>query len=206
MSLEGIGLMSGYVLVVDDDPDVRRLVSDVLDVMGVERREAANGQQALDLVQENTPTLIILDLMMPVMDGFTMIARLHGNPVSRKIPVILLSAIADNEPHMRRLPGVVGVLRKGSFSLRDLSAMVTQILNLEGVTLGRTATGSPVASPEQEEVAAGTPVESAEGEKADTDSPVEGPEEEKVAAGTPVVGPEEEKADTGSPVESPKQE
>jgi CheY-like chemotaxis protein len=190
MSLEGIGLMSGYVLVVDDDPDVRRLVSDVLDVMGIERREAANGQQALDLVREDTPNLIILDL--PVMDGFTTIARLHGNPISRKIPVILLSAIADNEPHMRRLPGVVGVLRKGSFSLRDLSAMVTQILGLEGVTLGRTATGSPVAGPEQEKVTA--------------ESPVAGSEQEKVAAGSPVAGPEQEKANTGSPVESPRQE
>ncbi|MGF1507436.1 MAG: response regulator [Anaerolineae bacterium] len=109
--------MDDYVLVVDDHPDVRKLVIDVLDVMGYAAQEAVNGQEALDVVAENKPNLIVLDLMMPVMDGFTTLTRLHADPTNRGIPVILLSAIAEDADSMKRLPGVKGVLRKGSFTL-----------------------------------------------------------------------------------------
>lgn len=120
--------MPSYVLVVDDDPDVRQLLSDIFEAMDIERRVVANGNEALRMVKEERPALILLDVMMPVMDGFTTLTRLHANPDNRGIPVILLSAIAEYNNRMAQLPGVVGVLRKGNFTLPELSDIVTEAL------------------------------------------------------------------------------
>jgi CheY-like chemotaxis protein len=112
-----------YVLVVDDHPDVRRLIVDVLDATGIVAREAVNGEQALRMVDEQLPRAIVLDIMMPVMNGFTLLTHLYSRKPDRTIPVILLSGVADDR-QMRALPGVVGVLRKGGFSVDELQAMM----------------------------------------------------------------------------------
>jgi CheY-like chemotaxis protein len=121
----------GYVLVVDDHPDVRKLVCDVLDVMGIEAREAKDGQEALEKVREARPDLIVLDLMMPVMDGFTTLTRLRAETDGDLIPVILLSAIAEEGNSMMKLPGVKGVLRKGGFTVSELRKMMTSIIEAD---------------------------------------------------------------------------
>jgi CheY-like chemotaxis protein len=133
----------GYVLIVDDNPDVRHLISDVLAAMGVKGREAENGTKALEMAREEKPALIILDLMMPVMDGFTMLARLRSRPEDHDIPVILLSAIASDAPNMHKLPGVIGVLRKGDLSLLELSALVAKTLGVEDLALGKEEEDKP---------------------------------------------------------------
>ena len=121
-------LMDNYVLVVDDNPDVQKLMLDILEAFDVEGRKAFNGQQALDMVWEAPPTVIVLDLMMPVMDGFTMLTHLQGNQASRQIPVILLSALVDssNNRHMQKFPGVIGVMAKGNFSIEAFRALLSQ--------------------------------------------------------------------------------
>ncbi|HEC22618.1 MAG TPA: response regulator [Chloroflexi bacterium] len=118
--------MGNYVLIVDDDPDVRGLITDVLTMLGVKTRKAVNGVQALQMVHENPPAAIMLDLMMPVMDGFSTLVRLQADPLTRRIPVILMSAMIDNERHMRKLPGVAGVIPKGDFSIRRLKSVLEQ--------------------------------------------------------------------------------
>jgi two-component system response regulator (stage 0 sporulation protein F) len=115
--------MSDYVLIVDDDPSVRSLLLDALTLMGIEGLDAANGEQALEMVGEDPPTAIVLDLRMPVLDGFNTLAGLQNKQASRQIPIILLSGMVGYDPRLYRLPGVVGVMSKGSFSLdgfRDL--------------------------------------------------------------------------------------
>ena len=116
-------VMGDYVLVVDDYPDVRHLVVQLLNTMGVESQQAVNGEQALKMVDERMPRAIVLDLMMPVMSGFQMLTKLYNRKPNRTIPVILLSGVADDH-QMRMLPGVVGVLKKGSFSVEELRAML----------------------------------------------------------------------------------
>src|SRR5258706_16304306 len=106
--------MDKYVLVVDDHPDVRQLILDVLATMKVPAKEAINGQEALNMLQEHQPSAIVLDIMMPVMNGFTFLTQMYASRPDRDIPVILLSGVAD-DAQMRKLPGVVGVLRKGGF-------------------------------------------------------------------------------------------
>jgi len=127
--------MENYVLVVDDNPDVRRLIMDVLDIMDVPGREAVNGQEALKMVQESLPRVIVLDLMMPVMNGFTMITQLYSYKPGRTIPVILLSGVADDS-QMKKLPGVVGVLRKGGFSVDEMQTLLKVALAKSEIAAG----------------------------------------------------------------------
>lgn len=87
------------VLVIDDDPEARLIVRSALE--GVCRViEASDGQQGLELVQSAQPNLVVLDLMMPQMDGFSVLDRLRANPISAQIPVIVVTA-KDLEPAER---------------------------------------------------------------------------------------------------------
>lgn len=118
--------MSGYVLVVDDNPEVQMLVRDALQLLGTESRQAANGQQALAMITDEPPTAIILDLMMPIMDGFTMLTHLQHDPKNRAIPVILLSGLVDEAGRTSGLPGVIGVIRKDQFSVAGLRGLLVK--------------------------------------------------------------------------------
>jgi CheY-like chemotaxis protein len=118
--------MSDYVLVVDDDPSVRSLLLDALTLMGVEGQVAMDGEQALEMVGENPPAAIVLDLRMPVLDGFSTLASLQGKQASRQIPIILLSGMIDYDLRLYRLAGVVGVMSKGNFSLDGLRDLLTK--------------------------------------------------------------------------------
>src|SRR5688572_12383602 len=116
--------MPGYVLIVDDDPSVTRLIIDILHVLGVESRSASNGQVALEIMKEQRPVAVILDLMMPIMDGFTMFTQLRKEAENRDLPVIVLSALGDQTAALERLPGITGTIVKGKFSLLDLRDML----------------------------------------------------------------------------------
>jgi CheY-like chemotaxis protein len=118
--------MSDYVLVVDDDPSVRSLLLDALTLMGVEGQVAMDGEQALEMVGENPPAAIVLDLRMPVLDGFSTLASLQSKQTSRQIPIILLSGMIDYDLRLYRLAGVVGVMSKGNFSLDGFRDLLTK--------------------------------------------------------------------------------
>lgn len=83
------------ILVVDDKPDNVRLLSTILTEQGYQVRKALNGQRALATVQEFPPTLILLDVMMPDMNGYEVCAKLKASPKTSSIPVIFLSALDD---------------------------------------------------------------------------------------------------------------
>jgi CheY-like chemotaxis protein len=82
----------GDLLVVDDDPAARQLVRRTLEPSGWTVREAENGRDALDRVADAAPDLIVLDLMMPVLDGFGFLRELRRGEAGRAIPVIVLTA------------------------------------------------------------------------------------------------------------------
>lgn len=85
------------VLVVDDDESVRLFVAGIMEAEGWEAIEALNGQQALDKAESESPDLIVLDVNMPVMDGFTAFKLLRESPFTDKIPIIMLTAINEEE-------------------------------------------------------------------------------------------------------------
>ena len=80
------------VLVVEDDPGTRELVRRTLEGRGLRVTEAENGKIAMDRMQEETPVLIVLDLMMPVMDGFEFLQRIRKSEAWREVPVVVLTA------------------------------------------------------------------------------------------------------------------
>ncbi len=82
------------ILVVDDDPDDLKMISMILQPEGYEVVTAENGREALEKVESEDPDLIILDVMMPELDGFAACAKLKSSPESKGIPVILLTAVA----------------------------------------------------------------------------------------------------------------
>lgn len=71
------------ILVADDDAQVRTLIREVLEREGFQTVAADDGERALELAIERRPALIILDIMMPRMDGYTALTRLHGRPETR---------------------------------------------------------------------------------------------------------------------------
>ncbi len=112
---------AGDILVVDDDPDARARLRTVLERNGWTVSEAGDGREALDIVTHAPPQLILLDLTMPVMDGFTFLHELRLRPGCHEIPVVVLTARDLDADERRRLGGADRVLSKGKTNLRQLA-------------------------------------------------------------------------------------
>src|SRR4030067_3393891 len=82
----------GYRLVVEDMPDILKLLAASPKFKGYRVVTAQNGQEALDAIQRERPAMIITDILMPKMDGFSLVHRLRINPETRDIPGVLLTA------------------------------------------------------------------------------------------------------------------
>ena len=95
------------ILITDDDPITRKLEEAILQDTGYDIRSVESGQATLDEVAANPPDLILLDLMMPKMDGFEVARRLKADPVTSAIPIIMVTAIDDVGSRSRL--AVVGV-------------------------------------------------------------------------------------------------
>ena len=123
--------MSYSVLVVDDEPMARTLLRLMLVRAGFEVLEAEDGQQALDKIETAVPHLIILDVMMPGMDGFAVCEALRNRDDTEELPVIMLSAKTDMESVNRGLAaGATKYLTK-PISPEDLTREVREALELE---------------------------------------------------------------------------
>jgi CheY-like chemotaxis protein len=85
-------MQSGYVLIVEDVPDILKLLEATLKFKGYRVVTAMNGHEALEAIQHERPVLVITDIMMPRLDGFGLVHRLRLNPDTRDIPVIFLTA------------------------------------------------------------------------------------------------------------------
>jgi signal transduction histidine kinase/CheY-like chemotaxis protein len=83
---------AGTILVVDDDPDARQVLRNMLDRLGYTVIEAPNGSMALALIPEIRPHLVLLDLMMPGMDGFEVLEHLHEMPAAADLPVVVVTS------------------------------------------------------------------------------------------------------------------
>lgn len=124
--------MSYNVLVVDDDPDVRRLVQMKLKIEGIEPSLAVDGQDALEKLDDAVFDLVILDMMMPRVDGIEACRELRRRPGYGTIPVLMLTAraqIADIEKGFEA--GATDYMVK-PFSPRELSDRVLGLLDRRG--------------------------------------------------------------------------
>jgi CheY-like chemotaxis protein len=117
------------ILVVDDDTDVRLLLRRMLEKAGYVVVEAEHGRAALAQLAKLTPELILLDLMMPEMDGFEFLDDLQRLPAGRSIPVVVFTAKDLTPEDHRRLSGSVErTLAKGSVSREALLAEVGELV------------------------------------------------------------------------------
>ncbi|MDC4226822.1 MAG: response regulator [Candidatus Manganitrophus sp.] len=95
--------MSKRVLIVDDNQDAIHILSAVLKRGGYAVSVAKNGAEAVEMVRQEHPALILLDIMMPKMDGFEVCQEIKGSPETRNIPILMITARKDPESRKRGL-------------------------------------------------------------------------------------------------------
>jgi adenylate cyclase len=116
-------------LVVEDDVTAREMICRLLTGEGWEVALAANGREALDEIAARRPDLVLLDLLMPEMDGFEFLAACHRMPACDGIPVIIVTAADLTEADRRRLNGrVEHILQKAAFSQDELLVRIRQLV------------------------------------------------------------------------------
>ncbi|RKZ49240.1 MAG: hybrid sensor histidine kinase/response regulator [Gammaproteobacteria bacterium] len=115
------------VLLVEDDVETREIMAHTLEKAGWKVSEASNGQEALDMMDDVQPQLILLDLMMPVMDGFGFLAEMRTKPEWQDIPVIVITAKDLTNEDRSRLSGCVEeILEKNAYSREQLLKQVRE--------------------------------------------------------------------------------
>ncbi len=120
------------VLAVDDIPLNLLLVQKMLSRFNFRLKTAANGQQALDAVAAEKPDLILLDLLMPIMDGFEVIKNLRANPATADIQIVILSALNSNDDIAKGFNvGANDFIMKPIIMEKLLSCVVTQLQLVE---------------------------------------------------------------------------
>ncbi len=120
------------ILVVDDIPLNQLLVTKMLSRYNFRIKTAANGQQALDAVAEEKPDLILLDLMMPIMDGFQVIEHLRADPDTADLQVVILSALNSSEDIVKGFNvGANDFLTKPIIMEKLLTCVTTQLQLVE---------------------------------------------------------------------------
>jgi len=125
------GANSGCILVVDDQPANLRAVSALLTRHGYSVETAGNGEEALRLADETAPDLLLLDMMMPGMDGFELLSRLKQRPALQRLPAVFLTAAQDRELLLRAFDvGAVDYVTK-PFMPEELLARVNAHVGLK---------------------------------------------------------------------------
>ena len=120
------------VLAVDDIPLNLLLVQKMLSRFNFKLKTAANGQQALESIEAQKPDLLLLDLMMPIMDGFEVIRRLRANPATADIQIVILSALNSNEDVVKGFNlGANDFIMKPIIMEKLLNCVVTQMQLIE---------------------------------------------------------------------------
>ena len=115
------------VLVVDDDLYLTEIIADVLEAEGRRARKANNRLEALELIRERKPQIILLDLMMPIMNGWELASTLHTNPDWSDIPVVVITA-AYHGDRKQQVAGARAVITK-PFDIDQLVQVVEAYAN-----------------------------------------------------------------------------
>jgi PAS domain S-box-containing protein len=117
---------SARVLLIDDDPAAREVMRRTLEASGHRVREAADGQEGIDALAHEVPDLVLLDLMMPVMDGFAVLEHIRDDFRLREVPVVVVTAkdlTADDRDMLR---GARAILERSAYTRRELVDIVAE--------------------------------------------------------------------------------
>ena len=121
--------MSKRILVVEDTENNRRILNDLLTNAGFEVIEATDGEKGVAIAAEHQPDLILMDIQLPVVDGYEATRRIKSNPALRNIPIIAVTSYAlSGDEAKARAAGCEGYIAK-PFSPRVILAKVREFLN-----------------------------------------------------------------------------
>ncbi len=121
--------MTKRILVVEDQEDNRQIIRDMLAQTDYEISEAENGEEALAEIAKRRPDLILMDIQLPIMDGYTATRRIKADPALRSIPIIAVTSYAiSGEDKKAREAGCDDYIPK-PYSPRELLAKVRQYLS-----------------------------------------------------------------------------
>jgi DNA-binding response OmpR family regulator len=118
------------ILVVDDDPELVELLSFNLQMAGYAIARAANGAEALKKVKTSVPDLIVLDLMMPEMDGLEVCEILRRNPATHATPIIMLTAVSSELTRFAGLGSGANDYITKPFSIKQLISRIEELLHV----------------------------------------------------------------------------
>ena len=116
------------LLLIDDDPNLILLVKDYLEFRGYEVITAENGREALEILEQDVPDMIICDVMMPEMDGYTFVEQVRQNERTSWIPVLFLSAKGQSADRVKGLNKGADVYMVKPFEPEELVAQVESSL------------------------------------------------------------------------------
>ncbi|MFM7219851.1 MAG: response regulator transcription factor [Nodosilinea sp.] len=116
------------LLLIDDDPNLILLVKDYLEFRGYEVKTAGNGREALEILEDSAPDMIICDVMMPEMDGYTFVKQVRENPITEWVPILFLSAKGQSQDRVRGLNTGADVYMVKPFEPEELVAQVESSL------------------------------------------------------------------------------
>ena len=111
--------MGNKILVVDDDPEISSLLQYTLESLGHQVKVCDNGREALDILHSYKPELLVLDVMLPGIDGYSLTAQIAEDAQLNKVPIIVLSALEPSRTMFQRFSQVAGFLTK-PFNTDDL--------------------------------------------------------------------------------------
>jgi two-component system response regulator RpaA len=120
------------ILVIDDDHAIAELVKVNLDLLGHQSTVAHDGIKGLALAQQNSPDLIVLDVMMPDLDGFTVCQRLRQNPATREIPILMLTALGMTKDKVSGFDAGADDYLVKPFEIPELQVRVRALLRRSG--------------------------------------------------------------------------
>jgi len=118
-----------HILVVDDNPLSRKLLKDILDVEGYTVRNVASGTEALDAIADEPPDVVLLDIMMPGMDGFEVVRRLKADKTTRTTPIVMLTALDDEGSRTRLATAGVNLMLTKPIDRWELCSLLAHTLS-----------------------------------------------------------------------------
>lgn len=117
------------VLIIEDDPLMSRMYQKIFTFEKYEVVMAGDGQEGLDLARSEHPTLILLDVMMPKMNGFQVLEKLKADPGTKSVPVVMLTNLAGEQDAETALAkGAVKYIVKSEYEPKQVADMVKEIL------------------------------------------------------------------------------